>query len=188
MSILNLKIPLMVKACRLENLTAQSNFDCLDMNLIAEISGLLDEDEEMIPIAEKYILFDWYKDVVFVLHHHRALAELTNSKARFVKLKSLRYCIIDKNMCWKDIDGIILNCLLEEEAEKVIEEFHKGDFGGHHYWKATTNKILRAGYYWPTMFKDVYKKIASCHECQIFYGKRKLVSLPLMPIYVEVPF
>jgi len=88
----------------------------------------------------------------------------------------------------KDIRGIILNCLREEEAEKVIEEFHKGDFGGHHYWKATTNNILRAGYYWPTMSKDVYKKIVACHECQIFYGKKKLVRLPLMPIYVEAPF
>ena len=81
-----------------------------------------------------------------------------------------------------------MNCLLKEEADKVIEEFHKGDCGGHHYWKATTNKILRARYYWPTMFKDVYKKIDAYHECQIFYGKKKLVPLPLMPIYVEAKF
>ena len=46
----------------------------------------------------------------------------------------------------------------------------------------------RAGYYWPTMFKYVYKNIVSCHECQIFDGKKKLVPLPLMPIYVEAPF
>ena len=32
---------------------AQSNFDCLDMNLIEEISELSDEDEELIPIEEK---------------------------------------------------------------------------------------------------------------------------------------
>ena len=50
------------------------------------------------------------------------------------------------------------------------------------------NKILRAGYYWPTMFKDVYKKVVACHECHIFEGKKKLVPLPLMPIYVEAPF
>ena len=38
------------------------------------------------------------------------------------------------------------------------------------------------------MFKDVYKKIVACHECQIFYGKKKLGPLPLMPNYVEAPF
>ena len=73
--------------------------------------------------------------------------ELTKSKSRFLKLKSLRYYIVDKNLYWKDTDGVLLNCLLEEEAEKVIEEFHKGYCGGHHYWKDTTNKILRAWYY-----------------------------------------
>ena len=100
----------------------------------------------------------------------------------------MRYCIIDRNIYWIDIGGILLNFLLEEEAEKVIEEFNKGDCGGHHYWKATANKILRVRYYWPTMFKDIYKKIDVFHECQIFYGKKKLVPLPFMPIYVEATF
>ena len=83
----------------------------------------------------------------------------------FRSLKSLRYYIIDKNLYWKDTGGILLNCLLKEEVEKVIEEFQKGDCGGHHYCKATTNKIRRARYYWPTMFKYVYKNNVACHEC-----------------------
>ena len=146
---------------------AKSKFDFLDMNLIPEISEISNEEEELVPIEEKYITSDWYKDIIFVLHHHKAPAELTKSKARFVKLKSLRYFIFDKNLFWKDTSGILLNCLLEEEVDKVIEEFHKGDCGSHHYWKATVKNILRAGYYWPTMFKDVYKKIDAYHECQI---------------------
>ena len=88
----------MVKGQGLSKLMAQSKFDHLDMNLIAEISEISDEEEELIPIEEKHIILEWYKDIVFVLHHHRALAELTKSKARFVKLKYLRYCIIDKNL------------------------------------------------------------------------------------------
>ena len=63
-----------------------------------------------------------------------------------------------------------INCDIRNRSE-VIDEFHKGDCGGHHYWKATANKVLRAGYFWPTMFRDIYKNIASCHECQVFEGK-----------------
>ena len=48
----------LVKGQGLAKLMAQSNFDCLDVNLIAEISELLDEHEELIPIEEKYILSD----------------------------------------------------------------------------------------------------------------------------------
>ena len=68
-----------------------------------------------------------------------------------------------------------------------MKEFDQGVCGGNHYWKVMENKILRVGFYCPTMFSDVYKEITTCHKCQIFYGKRKLVPLPLNPILVEAP-
>ena len=93
----------------------------------AEISEICDDEEELVPIEENYITLDWYKEVVFVLQHHKAPADLTKSKARFVKLKFFRYFVFDRNLFWKDTGGIFLNCLLEEEVDKVIEEFHKGN-------------------------------------------------------------
>ena len=51
-----------------------------------------------------------------------------------------------------------------------------------------TNKVLRAGYYWPTLFADFYKMAMSYHECQLFQGKHKLLPLPLQPISVEASF
>eukprot|EP00253_Pinus_taeda_P011266 PITA_11266 len=64
----------------------------------------------------------------------------------------------------------------------------KCDCGGHLYWKSTVDKILRAGYYWPTIFSDIKKFSTSCHKCQVFEGKRKLLPLPLRPIATEIPF
>eukprot|EP00253_Pinus_taeda_P003589 PITA_03589 len=69
-----------------------------------------------------------------------------------------------------------------------MKEFHAGDYGGHLYWKSTADKILRVGYYWPSLFADVEKFAVSCHKCQIFEGKRKLMPLPLKPISTEKPF
>eukprot|EP00253_Pinus_taeda_P009402 PITA_09402 len=89
---------------------------------------------------------------------------------------------------WKDPGGILLNCLVEEEAKVTVEDFHKGDCGGHLFWKTTTNKILRAGFYCPTLFSDVYKAVKSCHECQIFQGKQRLQPLPLKPVEISAPF
>eukprot|EP00253_Pinus_taeda_P007374 PITA_07374 len=70
----------------------------------------------------------------------------------------------------------------------IMKEFHAGDCGGHLYWKSTADKILRAGYYWPSLFADVKKFAVSCHKCQIFEGKRKLLPLPLKLISTEKPF
>jgi len=78
--------------------------------------------------------------------------------------------------------------LLENEAQATMQQFHKGDCGKHLYWKTTTNKILRAGLYWPSLFADVYKKVASCREFQMFEGRKKLLLLPLKPIEVDSPF
>jgi transposase InsO family protein len=34
----------------------------------------------------------------------------------------------------------------------------------------------------------VHQKVTSCHKCQVFKGKRKLLPLPIKPISVEAPF
>jgi hypothetical protein len=112
---------------------------------------------------------------------------LSNTKAKFLNLKVVKFCILDNSPYWKDPRGILLSYLLEDDAKRAIGEFHKGDFRGHHYWKTTVHKILREGYYLPSIFVDVYKEVSSCHECHIFDGRIKLQSLPLKPISVEAP-
>jgi hypothetical protein len=60
--------------------------------------------------------------------------------------------------------------------------------GGHHAWRATAYKILRAIYYWFTLFVDTNALVRACPEFQIFAGKHKLIPLPLRPIKVEASF
>ena len=69
-----------------------------------------------------------------------------------------------------------------------MQQFHSSLCGGHHYRKTTTHTILRAGYYWPTLFSNVFSFAKSCDRCQRFEGKQQLKSLPLKPIYASGPF
>ena len=103
-------------------------------------------------------------------------------------MKSSKFCVLDGSLFWKNHEGILLNCLTLNETDSVMKEFHAGDCGGHLYWKSTTDKILRDVFYWPYLFEDVKKFVVSCHKCQIFEGKRKLLPLPLRPISTEKPF
>lgn len=103
-------------------------------------------------------------------------------------MKASKFSVIDSVLFWKNHEGILLNCLTLDETDNVMKEFNARDCGGHLYWKSTTDKILRVGYYWPTLFADVKKFVVSCHKCQIFEGKRKLLPLPLKPISTEKPF
>jgi hypothetical protein len=112
----------------------------------------------------------------------------SKTKATFLKLKATKFCIVNEFLYWKDLGGILLSLLMEDEVERMIKEFHKGEYGGHHYWKMTMHKIFRVGFYWPSISLDVYKELSKCHECQIFNAKGKLQSVPLKPISIESPF
>jgi hypothetical protein len=176
----------LIKGQGLAKLMAESNFHALDINFLAAVD---EQGEQATPsVKEVFLNSPWYADLIFVLHNLQAPPGLTKTKARFLKLKALKFCILEGNLYWKDPGGILLNCLLKDEADKVLQDFHAGDCGGHLSWKTTANKILRAGFYWPTLFADVHHKVTSCHKCQLFEGKRKLLPLPLKPISVEAPF
>ena len=84
--------------------------------------------------------------------------------------------------------GILILFLVEEEIHKVMDEFHNCACGGHYSWIDTTHKILKAGFYWPKLFGEVHAYVRAYEKCQMFAEKRKLASLPLIPIFVEEPF
>ena len=47
-----------------------------------------------------------------------------------------------------------LRCLVPEEAEYVMREVHEGIYGNHSRVRSLVHKLIRAGYYWPTIQKD----------------------------------
>lgn len=130
----------------------------------------------------------WYSDIVYVLEHVSPPPGISRSKGRSLKLKFAKFYLLDGAIYWKDLGGVLLNCLVENDAHQVTNDFHRGDCGGHLFWKTITNKILRAGYYWPYLFSNLYKTIMSCHKCQVLQGKSKLLPLPLKPVVVNAPF
>ena len=46
--------------------------------------------------------------------------DMDRSKKRAFKLKAAKYCIIENNLYWKDPIGILLICVNEEEAQRII--------------------------------------------------------------------
>jgi hypothetical protein len=50
------------------------------------------------------------------------------------------------------------------------------------------HKLLKEGYYWPTLFKETYSHVRRCEECQKSAGREKRPAFPLQPVGVETPF
>jgi len=60
--------------------------------------------------------------------------------------------------------------------------------GGHKSWRDRVYKILRARYYWPTLFQETNSIVRACLEYQKFVGRQKLKPLPLKLVRIESPF
>jgi hypothetical protein len=116
------------------------------------------------------------------------LDHLMDYKRRDLRLRAMKYCLIEDGLGWKNPDGVILRCVNKEEAKKIMEELHSGHCGGHFAACTTAHKILRADYYWPTLFSDTYQHVRSCQPCQYFSDKPRLLAQPLKPVVVEAPF
>ncbi|XP_072079343.1 uncharacterized protein [Arachis hypogaea] len=60
----------------------------------------------------------------------------------------------------------LLKCLNKDETKEVMDEVHEGICGNHIGGRALTTKIVRTGYYWPTMKRDCITKVKTCDDCQ----------------------
>eukprot|EP00253_Pinus_taeda_P033132 PITA_33132 len=98
------------------------------------------------------------------------------------------YELIDDVLFKRNYDSVLLRCLKKTESEKVLQKLHDGPAGGHYAGDATAHKILRAGYYWPTLFKDSHSYVRKCKICQTTAGRQRKPSMPLQPVNIEQPF
>ena len=133
----------LIKGKGLAKLMAESNLHALDINLIVAMSEE-NEESSLIQVSEIFVHSPWYSDIVYVLQNLSPPPGIAKYKSRTLKLKAAKFCILNNSLYWKDPGGVLLNFLVEEEAKKVMEDFHKGDCGGHLFWKTTGKKILRA--------------------------------------------
>jgi len=170
-----------------------SNFQALGINFLTHVNeGTIEEGEEKLylgmKIRYKFLCLEWYKHIVHYLCFLSCPKSLDRTKYRALNIKAHPYVIVEGILYWKDPVGIFLLCLTEDEFTKTIKDYHEKLCGGNYRWKDTTHKILKAGFYWPTLFGDTYKCVRSFQKFQPLAEKKRLTSLPLIPVFIEEPF
>ena len=69
-----------------------SNCKSLQINFLSHQFNQLDIEVELMI---DFVASPWYSDIVYVLQNLQALVGLSKSRARSVKLKSAKFCIIN---------------------------------------------------------------------------------------------
>jgi hypothetical protein len=87
-------------------------------------------------------------------------------KRRTLNMKSNQYVMIVDILSRRSYDGILLRCIDENKDIELMREFHEGICGGRSTPMATTHKIIRTRFYWPSIFRDSYATIRKCVSFQ----------------------
>ncbi|KAK3008782.1 hypothetical protein RJ639_014526 [Escallonia herrerae] len=75
-------------------------------------------------------------------------------EARNLRVKTARYALVEGILYKKSFSLPYLRCLRPSESLYALQEVHEGICGQHLGGRTLAQKILRQGYYWPTMQKD----------------------------------
>ena len=81
-----------------------------------------------------------------------------------------------------------LRCIAGEDTKYVLREVHEGICENHIGARALARKVLRQGYYWPTILKDATNLVKRCKIYQEHAKISRLPSEPLTSITSPWPF
>ncbi|XP_071728049.1 uncharacterized protein [Rutidosis leptorrhynchoides] len=105
------------------------------------VSAAVEEDEP-----------SWMTPIVEFLN--TGTVPIDSIEARKIKMKAPMY-LLDKGILYrKSFLGPHLQCLNPTQAESIIREMHEGMCALHSGHKTVASKIMRLGYYWPSMYID----------------------------------
>lgn len=84
---------------------------------------------------------------------------------RTFRIKSSQFNIIKEILFRKSTAKPYLRCLEDKEANIILQEVHKGNYGNHKRGQTLFSKILRRSYYSLTTKKDVVEHAQKCNAC-----------------------
>ncbi|KAL5554123.1 hypothetical protein UlMin_041524 [Ulmus minor] len=121
----------------------------------------------------------WYADFANFLVSGLLPLDLTSQqKKRF--LHNVKFYHWDEPFLFKQCaDQMIRRCIPIEETDSILQQCHSSPYGGHFGGMRTANKVLQAGFYWPTLFKDAHSCVLQCDRCQRMGNVSRKHEMPL---------
>ena len=81
-----------------------------------------------------------------------------------VKYRFLLVFLKDEKLYKRKISTPLLKYLDKEEVSTRIKEVHQGICGNHSGGRSLSHKLLKQGYYWPTMQSDAQGFVKTCSK------------------------
>ena len=104
----------------------------------------------------------------YVEYMSSGVLPIDRNKARTLQRRAARYILVDGILYQRGYSLPLLRCITKEKAKELMKEVHEGFRGDHAGEQSLSKKILRQGYFWPTMNEDSIEFVQRCDKCQKF--------------------
>ena len=135
-----------------------------------QLSPLIDSDD----VQEIGSVRNWATPIASYLKdgvlsdEKEAARKLKVQAARKLKVQAARFVLIKDVLYKRSFSHPYLRCLGNEEVDYIMREVYEGICENHSGAKSLVHKLVRAGYYWPTMQKDTEAYVKTFDKCQRF--------------------
>ena len=127
------------------------------------------------------IVDEYYDDIIHFLTTGWAPVEFTKQQKKQLVVKVAKFTLITGQLYKLGPDEVLHRCVMPHEKEAIIKEAHSSATGGHFVGKLTAQKILAAGLWWPTLYKDTKEFCRCCDICQRVGKPSQRDEMPLRP-------
>ena len=87
-------------------------------------------------------------------------------EASKIRIRSARFTNHKGSLYKRGFFTPVLKCIAGKDVDYVLREVHEGVCGNHIGARALAGKVLRQGYYWPTILRDATDLVRRCKICQ----------------------
>ncbi|XP_016207175.1 uncharacterized protein LOC107647621 [Arachis ipaensis] len=106
----------------------------------------------------------WQEPYIQYLRHGSIPKEI-GDKSKFRRQASF-FTLLNNTLYRRGYSRPLLKCLDRSEADLLLAKAHEGICGIHCGARSLAQKVLRAGFYWPTIWEDSRRKVRTCDNCQ----------------------
>jgi hypothetical protein len=105
------------------------------------------------------------------------LENLSRKVSRKLRYKAIKFVLLDGRLYYKTLDGVLLQCLGQEEGKRTMSEVHDGLCGAHQSAYRMKWVIKQTGCYWPAMLEDCFEYYKGWQDCQVWkYSESSSIS------------
>uniref|UniRef100_A0A2N9IRV7 RNase H type-1 domain-containing protein n=1 Tax=Fagus sylvatica TaxID=28930 RepID=A0A2N9IRV7_FAGSY len=149
-----------------------------------EIQGRPSTGEETVNFIEDSV--SWMSPIIRYLKEGKL--PTYKMEARKLRIRASHFQLLDGILYKMGFSRPHLRCLSPEEANYVIREVHEGICGNHSGARALAHKLIRAGYYWPSLLHDATQYVKTCDKCQRFANITRAPPEEITPMTSPWPF